>query len=377
MPQRCLPTARSKTTSSKEPGPVALAYAALERPPPSAIESVQEPNDGNLMSLDWEHHRFVELAAKGDRIAAQDALRRGVAIDQPDSVGGKLTALVAAADKGQPEIVRLLIEAGADVNAPSGYGDTALLRACRLGYSDVVEALLEAGAKPDLECGASKSTALLEALGFLGSARIVAALLRAGANPNGLPGSAQLPPLLRVCGESSLRDPAAIELLLQAGAAPAVRTQSGESALHVAAHWGEPPKIAALLRAGLDPRDKAPNGCDALHLAASAPRNADAILMLLQAGARKETLDSQQRTAFERALENIYFPAEKLAPLLPERDLTEEDLLIVLRGYFDELQGKKAIWMLSRISAPIGAEARARANKWDYEPLSEALAERP
>ena len=328
------------------------------------------------MSLDWEHHRFVELAAKGDKVAVQDYLRRHPPLDQPDAIGGKLTALVSAADKGQLEVVRLLIEAGANVNATSGYGDTALLRACRLGYGEVVEVLLRAGATPNLECGFSKSTALLEALGFLGSARIVAALLQNGANPNGLPDSSQVPPLLRACGESSMQDPRAIELLLEAGASTAVTSQAGESALHLAARWGEPPKILRLLRAGLDPTHKTPSGSNALHIAASAPRNADAIEMLLQAGAKKEALDQNQRTAFSLALENLYFPAEKLIPLLPDRELTEEDLLVVLRGYFEELQGEKACWLLQRIASPVGEETRRRAQKWDYQPLLETLAKK-
>jgi uncharacterized protein len=328
------------------------------------------------MSLDWEHHRFVELAAKGDKVAVQDYLKRHPPLDQPDTVGGKLTALVAAADKGRLEVVQLLLEAGANVDAMSGYGDTALLRACRLGYGEVVDVLLRAGATPNLECGSSNSTALLEALGFLGSARIIAALLQSGANPNGLPGSSQVPPLLRACGESSLRDPRALEILLEAGANIEVTNQAGESALHLAARWGEPPKVLQLLRAGLDPTHQTLSGNNALHIAARAPRNADAIEMLLQAGAHREALDQNQRTAFSLALENLYFPAEKLTPLLPDRDLNEEDLLVILRGYFEELQGEKACWILQRIASPIGEEARRRAEKWDYQPLLEALSKR-
>ena len=51
-----------------------------------------------------------------------------------------------AASGGYSDIVKLLIDHGANVNAKSSVGNTALTYACCGGYEDVVKILLEAGA---------------------------------------------------------------------------------------------------------------------------------------------------------------------------------------------------------------------------------------
>ncbi|NIR44211.1 MAG: tetratricopeptide repeat protein [Gemmatimonadetes bacterium] len=64
------------------------------------------------------------------------------------SEGYKRTPLMAAAEKGHAEFVRLLIRAGAEVNARLESGYTALEGAESNGHTEVVKILLEAGAKP-------------------------------------------------------------------------------------------------------------------------------------------------------------------------------------------------------------------------------------
>ena len=51
-----------------------------------------------------------------------------------------------AASGGYADIVKLLIDHGANVNAKSSAGNTALTYACCGGYEDVVKILLDAGA---------------------------------------------------------------------------------------------------------------------------------------------------------------------------------------------------------------------------------------
>ena len=55
------------------------------------------------------------------------------------SAGG--TALVEAAEEGYAEVVRLLLAAGANVNAQNSLGETALELAERRGHTDVVRAI--------------------------------------------------------------------------------------------------------------------------------------------------------------------------------------------------------------------------------------------
>lgn len=62
---------------------------------------------------------------------------------------GLQDALAAAAGSGQVKAVRLLMEAGADVNEASGNGVTPLMRAAEGGHVDVMEMLVAAGASAD------------------------------------------------------------------------------------------------------------------------------------------------------------------------------------------------------------------------------------
>jgi ankyrin repeat protein len=48
--------------------------------------------------------------------------------------------------EGHTEIVQLLLEKGADVNAKNKYGRTALIYATERGYTEIVQLLLEKGA---------------------------------------------------------------------------------------------------------------------------------------------------------------------------------------------------------------------------------------
>ncbi|TMH03214.1 MAG: ankyrin repeat domain-containing protein [Betaproteobacteria bacterium] len=58
------------------------------------------------------------------------------------------SAITYAATSGQNDVVRLLLDAGADVNAKGPNGTTALMMAVRGGHTDTVDLLLAKGADP-------------------------------------------------------------------------------------------------------------------------------------------------------------------------------------------------------------------------------------
>ena len=91
------------------------------------------------------------------------------------------TALALAAFKGEPEIAKSLIAAGADVNSVNSNGDTALILATRKGSVDCVKFLIEAGADVNPQEDSEGKSALIEAA-KAGNMQIATALLQAHAN---------------------------------------------------------------------------------------------------------------------------------------------------------------------------------------------------
>ena len=104
-----------------------------------------------------------------------------------DSDGAGFTALHTAAEFGRTEQVALLLKSGADPEAKTKVGDTVLQAACGIGGTEeVVAALLKANAKVNARDHSGR-TAVMKAA-FFGKHRIVARLLEAGADPSHVDG---------------------------------------------------------------------------------------------------------------------------------------------------------------------------------------------
>lgn len=87
--------------------------------------------------------------------------------------------LIAAAGQGNLERVRALLAFGAAVDAANEYSHTALMEAASQGRGEVVRCLLEAGADANRE-----NSLALDFAVRMGNADCVAQLLQAGADPN-------------------------------------------------------------------------------------------------------------------------------------------------------------------------------------------------
>lgn len=94
-------------------------------------------------------------------IEANADVNYALTINDPDSNG--LTALAAASNNGHFEVVRELINARANVNARTSDGKTPLIVASLFGHQNVVKLLLEANANINIKAGPNQFSALIVA----------------------------------------------------------------------------------------------------------------------------------------------------------------------------------------------------------------------
>lgn len=87
---------------------------------------------------------IFSAAQQGDTEEIRKLLEEGINVDFKNDLG--CTALMLAADNGKLEAVKLLVKHKADINARNNDGDTPLIRAANNGHFDVVRFLVEKGA---------------------------------------------------------------------------------------------------------------------------------------------------------------------------------------------------------------------------------------
>src|SRR5690606_6688956 len=80
-----------------------------------------------------------------NREALEQHILAGTNLNEKDPFGGS-SPLISAAVFGKPDMAKLLIEAGADLDFQNNDGSTALISAAYFCRPDIVRMLLEAGA---------------------------------------------------------------------------------------------------------------------------------------------------------------------------------------------------------------------------------------
>jgi ankyrin repeat protein len=138
--------------------------------------------------------------------------------------------LMSAAQSGEGEIVKILLEAGADPNAADDDGETALHVASFYGFAGIVEALLRKGAQADAGTELGKMPLMNAAQS--GSVATVKLLLGAGATAVDQDVEGRSALHWAMVGDHD--DASVLSVLLDAGADAAAKNRSGETALDYA-----------------------------------------------------------------------------------------------------------------------------------------------
>jgi ankyrin repeat protein len=194
--------------------------------------------------------------------------------------------------RGDIAAVKRAIAHGADVNKVDGNG-TALMLAVREDKSEVVKTLLESGADPELRDGyyAGINTALIEA-SERARTNILAILIAGGARVDGTNSVSQTA-LMRGAYKGQI---ASMEILLNKGANLEAKDYEGRTALFGATEAGQEAAVRLLLSKGAKVNAQDKKGRTPLMLA-SRGYDLAVIRMLLDKGALINVQDNDGQTA--------------------------------------------------------------------------------
>ncbi|KAI9875949.1 MAG: Ankyrin repeat domain-containing protein 44 [Pleopsidium flavum] len=238
-------------------------------------------------STDEESDEQIALAADGGHLRTVKLLiSAGANVNATSpSFGG--TALQVAASEGHSNVVQVLLQANANVNAPTSEdGQTALQFAADGGHLEIVRLLLDAKADVNGRPFARQHTPL-QAATANGDIEIVRLLLSAGATVNAIPAYDLAGGHTALQGATRHEHLELTQLLLDANAdVNAIHPFSGNTALQVAASHGRVEVVGLLLSASADPNSAArgDSGMTALQGAAHCG-NLGLVELLLKAGA--------------------------------------------------------------------------------------------
>ena len=215
------------------------------------------------------------FAALGNVEGVRELAEAGVDLDALDPIYS-VSAIEMATDYGQPEVVRILIDSGADVNVRNGDQGTPCFGAAFFGRADCLRLLIDNGANPTLvnSAGSNPMYATYSNREFtqmiadvlqmeidfdaVQAGREVCREILGPFYPGFVPSDSTTPdavPNEALFTAIALGDLPGLNRLIASGTSLKVRDSFGSTPLGVAAFLGRSECMAALIAAGADPRE--------------------------------------------------------------------------------------------------------------------------
>ena len=314
-------------------------------------------------------HTWLHYAARNYRQpeVLQTIINHGVDVNVTNE--HKITALMLACEKGNKDVINILLDAGADHNITDAYGDTwlhyaarnywhpevlhslishgvgvnatnrknitAFMTACAKGNKDIINVLLNAGADPD-KADTDGDTCLHYAARHYCHMEVVQALISHGIDVN-VTNKKNVTSLMISCRERNKDD---VDVLLNAGADPNIADDDGDTCLHKILHREylsleyDHETLQMLLDHGA-PVNAANKNHQTAYMLACDQGNIDAMYALLNAGADPSITNNDNGDANHQYMDNscannvtMQTAMQWLNPAwhylyLPELDITE------------------------------------------------------
>lgn len=272
-----------------------LALELLHSPPRRALSIQIQRFSQGFRAEYWEpdevtsHNAFLYACAFGLESAVCNILEsEDIDVDATTNMG--TTALIRAASSGHVDLVKLLMSRGADPTKANWYG-SALHCAAEAGQCESIRFLLDSGMNFDLRDDFGRTPVHCATDG--GHILAIELLLDMGADPN----ARNHVGIMLIHDAAQTGDERLMRRLLRDERVDiSATTVRGETALHCAAIGGHAKIVRMLLDVCVEIDAKSGGGYTALHLAAWWGRE-DVVRLLVEAGANVDTKSDDKTTA--------------------------------------------------------------------------------
>ncbi|WYZ43460.1 hypothetical protein EsH8_VI_001159 [Colletotrichum jinshuiense] len=215
------------------------------------------------------------------------------------------TPLYTASQNGHPEIIKLLLDKGADITVVTKHGQTPLHAASENSHPEVVRLLIELGS--DINTATNNGLTPLHLASENGHPEVVRLLIELGADTTVVTKHGQTP--LHAASENS--HPEVVRLLIELGSDINTATNNGLTPLHLASENGHPEVVRLLIELGADTTVVTKHGQTPLHLA-SENSHPEVVRLLVELGSDIIAATNDGRTPLYIASQNGHFEVVKL-----------------------------------------------------------------